>query len=612
MSAIDRQEAARYPISGMGLLGFGLWLGLAFGFLEAGHALAAFLVPGALDWQTATGLPVLWVAPIFYGAVFAGIGLVAALGSVVLPRLSWDILLLAVLAFFGGVLATLMHPVLFSRITAVIIGLGAAATAIRVYRKHRTDWFAGALRSLPVLVALVPLAAGGVWLVTTLRERQATRALPSAPDSAPNVILLVMDTQRADHLSSYGYSRPTSPNLDRLAADSWLFENAMSNSSWTLPSHATMMTGRQLHEHRAGIGSHVFLDHRYPTIAELLRSRGYATGGFIANVFWCGRRTGLERGFIHYEDYFGHLGDAVARTVLGRWITYRASAAFGMQDIPGRKSAADINRNMLHWIDKLGKRPFFVFANYLDVHKPFRPPPPFAGRYSRGKTPPPASREPGVEFGALTGRAHPATPEEIQWDIDAYDESIQYLDSEIGKLYAELERRGLLENTLLIVTSDHGESFGEHGLYHHGNGLYRDQTAIPLLLHWFGHLSPARIPAPAGLDRLAPTIAEAAGLDAAEFPSRSLLSQPDSQIVAMSQLAGRSGLPPVMPISRGWLAALTTERFHYIESESGTSELYAFTGDPGELHDLSGDSAFADTLAGFRIQLHRLMPGSIR
>ena len=539
-------------------------------------------------------------------------GLVAALGSVLLPRLPWDVLLLALLALISGVLATRLHPVLFGGITSAIVGLGVAATAVRVYRGRPLHWFTRVLRLLPALLGLVPLAAGGVWLATTLRERQAIRALPSAPDSSPNIILLVMDTQRADHLSMYGYSRPTSPNLDRIAAGSWTFENAVSNSSWTLPSHATMMTGRQLHEHRAGIGKRVFLDNQYPTIAELLRSRGYATGGFVANVFWCGRRTGLNRGFIHYEDYFGHLGDAVARTVLGRWITYRAIAAFRKQDIPGRKSAADINRSMLRWIDRLGGRPFFVFANYLDVHKPFRPPPPFAGRYSGGKAPPTTSREGGVELGALTGRTQAASPEEIQWDIDGYDESIQYLDSEIGRLYAELERRGMLENTLIIVTSDHGESFGEHGLYSHGNALYRDQTSIPLLLHWRGHLSPARIQRPAGLDQLAPTIADVTGDEDAGFPSRSLLSQPDSQGVAMSQLAGRSGLPPEMPISRGWLAALTTERFHYIESESGTSELYAFAGDPGELHDLAGDSTFADTLQGLRIQLHRLMPASIQ
>ncbi len=599
-------------LTGPRLVGFALAIGLAFGFVEAGQALAAFIIPGALDWQTATGLPVLWVAPVFYGAVFAGIGLVATLGRVLLPRLPWDILLLAVLALISGVLATRLHPVLFGGITSAIVGLGVAATAIRVYRGGRPRWFTRVLRSLPVLLGLVPLAAGGVWLVTTLRERQATRALPSAPDSSPNVILLVMDTQRADHLSLYGYSRPTSPNLERMAASSWIFENAMSNSSWTLPSHATMMTGRQLHEHRAGIGKHVFLDQRYPTIAEMLRSRGYVTGGFVANVFWCGRRTGLQRGFIHYEDYFGSPGDAVARTVLGRWITYRAVAAFGQQDIPGRKSAADVNRRMLQWIDKQGQRPFFIFANFLDVHKPFRPPPPFAGRYSGGNAPPSASREGGVELGALTGRAQAASPEEIQWDIDGYDESIQYLDSEIGGLYAELERRGILENTLIIVTSDHGESFGEHGLYHHGNGLYRDQTFIPLLLHWPGHLSAARIKRPAGLDQLAPTIAEATGIGGAGFPSRSLLNQPDSQVVAMSQLAGRSGLPPEMPISRGWLAALTTERFHYIQSETGTSELYDFMADPGELSDLAGDSILADTLQGLRTQLQRLMPAPIK
>ncbi|HEU5154630.1 MAG TPA: sulfatase [Gemmatimonadales bacterium] len=604
------ESAGRF--TGLRLIGFATSIGMVFGFVEAGQAVVSFLVPGALDWRTATGYPIIWVAPLFYGAAFAVVGAMAALGAMLLPRLPWDTVLLAGLALLSGWLAAQLHPTLFSSLTSLILGLGLAAVLVRGYRSRRVRWFSGSIRLLPLLVGLTIVCGVGLWLATALYERSRLAALPAVAADRPNLILLVIDTQRADHLSLYGYSRPTSPNLDRFAAQSLTFDNATASAPWTLPSHATMMTGHPLSAHRAGVAKRPFLDGRFTTIAEALGESGYATGGFIANVFWCGRRTGLDRGFVHYEDYFGHPGDAIARTVLGRWLAYHVLPALGRREIPGRKSAADVNRSMLKWIDGLKGRPFFVFANYLDVHKPFRPPAPYLGRFSGTTRLSRAPREPMIDIGAQGAELRTESQEEIQRDIDGYDESILYLDAQLGEFFTALAQRGLLDKSLVIVTSDHGEAFGDHGLFSHGNSLYRDQISIPLVLHWPGHVETTRLHHPVGLDQIAPTLAQAGRLAAGRFPSRSLLEPPDSGAAAMSQVAGRTGLPPELPVSKGWLAALVTDRFHFIQSEAGTSELFDFVSDPREDHNLASDSSFSGTLKTLGDRLRQLMPGPIR
>ena len=599
----NNREAVRSPVTGLGLVGFGLWLGVIFGFIEAAQAGISFLVPGALDWRTATGLPVLYVAPMVYGVSFTVIAAVVAIAAHWFPRLPWDTVLVGLLAMLGGFFAAALHPLLFGSLTSWVLGLGVAAVVVRAYAPRRDRWIKVVQRTLPIVLGLVLVAAIAVWLGGRIHERIVLRGLKLPPSDRPNVILLVMDTQRADHLSVYGYSRPTSPHLEELAARGWLFENVVASAPWTLPSHATMMTGRLLHEHRAGVDKRPYLDHRFPTIAEELRSAGYATGGFAANIFWCGRRTGLDRGFIHYEDYFVNPADAITRTVLGRWLAWHVFPVFVGLDIPGRQSAESINQRVLRWLDGLGDRRFFVFANYLDVHEPFNPPAPYAGRFRGGKVPNREGAE--VDIGGLADQAADRSPERVKDDLDAYDESIQYLDAQLGALFDALRQRGLLENTLVIVTSDHGEAFGEHGLFSHGHSLYRDQVSIPLILYWDGHLAPRRVHAMAGLYQIAPTIAEAAGIPSDHFPAKSLLAEPDSLGAVVTEVGGRRALAPRFPISRGWLAAVVSPLFKYIKSESGSTELYLRT-DSAEMTNLVADTAYASVVADLSAQLDQL------
>ncbi|HSR93086.1 MAG TPA: sulfatase [Gemmatimonadales bacterium] len=597
------------PITGLPLAAFAVWLGLVYGIIEAVEAMLWTFIPGGLSWKNGNAPPILWVAPLLYGLVFSLPGVLCAGLARYFPKVRWDVGLVFLLVGVGAYLAASLQGLILNETASLLIGLGLATSLTRLYRRRPEWWVSTARRTLPwlvtaVLCTAVLLTAGG-----RLAEAGRNARLPASPTGRPNILLLVIDTQRADHLSVYGYGRPTSPTLERMAREGWLFENVTASSSWTLPSHATMMTGRQQHEHRAGVLRRPYLDHKFPTIAELLRQEGYATGGFVANIYWCGRETGLGRGFIRYEDYFEDLGDAVARTVLGRRLAYDVLPKLGPRNIPGRKSAADINAHLLSWIDGLGDRPFFGFANYFDVHAPLSPPQPYLGRFSDVSRRPPG--EPGVQIGAIAGEFKEFTPEQIQADIDGYDESILYVDAQIDSLLNQLEKRGKLKNTLIILTSDHGESFGEHGFYFHGHSLYREQVRIPLLLRW-----PARLPAginrtePVGLDEIAATIADAAGITVLPLPGRSLLAPPDTGAVRLSELAQRSIVPASWPASRGWVASLTTNRWHFITLQSGEVELYDFRGDPEERANLAADST--QLVERFRERFKSLVPTPIR
>lgn len=587
------------------LLLLGLWLGLAYGLLEAAGFVVLSLIPGALSWRTGSSIQILWVGPLVYAAAFTVITLalagLAALTERVRP-LPWDAITVAVLGFVAAFLFATLQGQILSDLAAAVLALGIATEATRQYRRRRDRLLRMMSRSLPYLGGGVVLIAALVIGGTELRERIALDRLESEP-GRPNVLLIIMDTQRGDHLSSYGYQRETTPHLDRFAAQGTLFENAFASSSWTLPTHATLMTGRPLHEHRAGVLRRPYLDDRFPTLAEYLSEQGYATGAFVANTYWAGRQTGLDRGFVRYEDFFGNIGDALARTVLGRRLAYEILPHFGLEDIPGRKRADEINRDLLDWLDRIEGRPFFAFVNYFDVHGPYLPPDPYRGRFS-GTEETRRKRTGEIEIGALTTEMELPPPEEIRRMIDRYDESLLFLDAEMGRLFGQLEERGLLDRTIVIVTSDHGESWGEHGMMYHGHSLYRDQIHAPLILRY-----PERVPEgvratrSVGLDQIPATIADLLGTES-PFPGRSILPIDAPAEPVLIEVAQRSSVPAPWPSSRGWLAGLVTERWHFILSESGDVELYDMVADPGETTDLSQDPAFSDLVADFRSRLN--------
>ena len=591
------------------LLIAGLWLGLAYGLAEAVEFCLLELVPGALSWRNGNSPRVLWVAPIIYGIVGVVLALVFSGLAVVMRRVDWTKVFVFVALTGGAYLGARLQGQIFAPWASLLLALGIGIQLTRLFVRRREQVLAAMRRTLLPLACLVVLIAIGELVSTAALERRALANLPAA-GSGPNVLVLVADTLRADHVSGYGYYRTTTPRIDQLAAEGVVFLDAYSASSWTLPAHASLFTGRRMHEHHAGREGRPFLDGRFPTLAEVLGRAGYASGGFVANTFWCGRQTGLDRGFTHYEDFYTKVGDALARTVLGRMMAYEVLPHVGLLNIPGRKSAADINDHVLRWIDSVGGRPFFVFANYMDVHGPYIPPPPYDGRFAGT----PLGRHSGsdIEVGMLDAKSSVPEPAVLRSSIDRYDESLSYLDEQVGHLLDELKRRGRLDHTIVVFTADHGESFGEHNLIYHGHSLYQDQIRIPLIVRF-----PAQVPAgsrnprPVTLEQVPALLAGLAGLPDTPFPGGSMVSAAaaqDGEIVAVSEVGRRRGIPAAWPTASGGLRSVQTEQWQLIVNDAGAAELYDLTTDPGQVNNLGGDGRFADVLA----RLQRRLAAEVR
>ncbi|HEV2117050.1 MAG TPA: sulfatase-like hydrolase/transferase [Terriglobales bacterium] len=456
-------------------------------------------------------------------------------------------------------------------------------------------------RSLPLLL-LLALWCVVVFPIKQRRHEQRDLArLPSTAAGAPNVLVIVVDTLRADHLSTYGYTRPTSPHLSQFAAQGTLFQNAIAPSSWTLPVHASLLTGLYPEKHNVeNDGS--LLGWHYPTLGEEFMARGYRTAAFSGNTLLFCRRRGFGRGFIHFEDDFQSFGSSFAQTFYGDLIKHLLFGLHLKADLFGRRSAEDINRHALRWIDS-DRRPFFVFLNYMDVHDPYRPPEPYLHRYTTLKDPASRASEHWDWFAHLT-------PRQRQGAMDAYDGAINYVDDHLYRLMEQLRQRGLDRNTLVVVTSDHGESFGEHGLMTHGSSLYRELIHVPLIF-W----APGRIPAetkidtPVSLTALPATLLEEAGeARHPNFPQLSLAhlwnhagAQPavDDPLSELAQLNWN----PAFPDYYGPMKSVSTAHWHYIHGGKFGDQLFPCCADQPEQLNLAGTVFGQELTARFEREL---------
>jgi arylsulfatase A-like enzyme len=460
--------------------------------------------------------------------------------------------------------------------------------------------------------------AGGLLLLMGLTsayvnsaERRAWDRLPPGSPAAPNVLFIVLDNVRAESMSLHGYTRPTTPRLDDLARGGVRFDTACVAASWTLPSHASMFTGQW--PHRLSVDWDRGLDASYPTLAEFLSRQGFATAGFVANTYYCNARYGLDRGFARYEDFHENqtisLFEMIRSTSLGKfWLELMG---YSMEFAPGekgsRKTAATINRDVLQWLVKRPSgRPFFLFLNYYDAHSPFVPPEEATRRF--GLCALPRSEQVKIlkqghqlnQGKEPSGDADKARIQQQAIDVlvDGYDSSIAYLDDQIGRLFDELRRQGLLENTLVIVTSDHGEHIQERGFSGHGLSLYRRELHVPLLIFPPSTVPQRRVVAePVSLRELPATIVDLIGLAGqSPFPGRSLArffepgtNGADSRVgPVLSEVGHQATMPPTpcIPATLGSLKALTTENEVYIRNSDGREELYDRLNDPFESKNL--------------------------
>jgi arylsulfatase A-like enzyme len=577
----------------------GMVVGLGYGLFEAVESYLLSLLSGGLSWRNGNSVNALWTVPVLYLASYTVITLVIVLLSLLIRTGWWDRVLLFVLASLSMYLAALNQGEVFAEWACVLLGLGFGSVVLRSDFWRGDRWEKALARAWPLVVAAAVVVMTGSYVAARLVESRRTAGLPPAPKGSPNILLLVMDTERADHVSTYGYGRPTTPHLDSLAAEATLFEWAIAPSSWTLPSHASIFTGRTVHEHLAGEkSSRHLLGASLRTLAEALDGHGYATGGFVANTYWAGRHTGLARGFLHYEDYYGTIGDAFHRTELGRKV-FQWAPDFGWVDIIGRKRAPTVNQEFLSWTDRVHGRPFFAFLNYMDVHSPYFPPDGFEGRLGPRR---PDLRPTRLEIG--NERHQVPSPEKMTYLVDRYDECLLYLDASIGQLLDELARRGVLDHTIVIVTADHGEHLGEHGIVQHAASLYTQEIRVPLIIRYPGVVpSGVRIPRPVTTTDLGATVLDLAGLPDS-FPGRSIFAD---SAAALSEMSKQGGLdPPEWPASKGWVRSLVENQWHFVLQQDGTVELFDLRRDPADLENLAGKAETAGLAEQFRARLAAL------
>jgi arylsulfatase A-like enzyme len=328
-----------------------------------------------------------------------------------------------------------------------------------------------------------------VWsrpLAGTPLDDPLVTAVPPA-GARPDVILVSLDTTRADHLSTYGYTRDTSPQLTALAADGLNFTQARSPAAWTLPGHASLFTGTYPSRHGARLAGAWLpgqsIDGRrrvaFPlgaeavTLAECLRDDGYRTAAFVANFSYLYRDFGLAQGFGHYDDAPGLLLRHTPHAVqFGR----RFAPGFHLKPF---RSAREINARALEWLDRAPPgRPVFLFLNYMEPHQPWLAPPPY-DRWSRGL--PEAARL--ARTNLYTHAPRDLGEAERAFVVANYDGQIAAMDAALGELMAALRARGRYEGALIVVTSDHGEFLGEHGqMGHIGRMLYEPVLRVPLVV----------------------------------------------------------------------------------------------------------------------------------
>jgi arylsulfatase A-like enzyme len=433
----------------------------------------------------------------------------------------------------------------------------------------------GRRAALALAGAVALLAVGAGVAERRLRLAGAEAGAPRA--DLPNVLLIVLDTVRAADLGLHGFELPTTPFLEELAARGVAFETAVSPSSWTLPSHASMFTGRWPSELRANW--HDPLRSSRLSIAEVLRAAGYRTGGFVGNVTYTSFETGLGQGFETYEDRRLKLGELVHAVALGRYTieAERTRNLLGERWLLDRNTAAELRARFVGWVDEGPRdRPFFGFLNLYDAHLPYDPADRHRGMFGSDTRP---SR--GTRLHRFLQGMGPLRPRDSTWLREArlrYDEAIATMDAEIRGLLDDLAARGLLENTVVIVTSDHGELFGEMGLIGHGNSLHINTIRVPLVMAGPGRPAGVRVDRPVSLRDLAATIADLANVPAPGLAGHSLvpLWEGDSLAPASPALSMISRVPDPrrrVPVARGSLASLITDSVQVVASTDGSHEV---------------------------------------
>ncbi len=350
--------------------------------------------------------------------------------------------------------------------------------------------------------------------------------------SAPNVVLITIDTLRADHLGCYGYLQIKTPNIDGLAADGARFAHAFTPVPVTLPSHTAMLTGT----YPMLSGMHDFsgnkLSPQQPTLATVLKQAGYVTGAVVASAV-LDSRFGLNQGFDYYYDHFD--------------FSRLDEANLDEMERPGNVVADQV----LDWLGKNSQRKFFLWMHLYDPHYPYHPPAPYSRDYA----------------------------------TQPYDGEIAFADEQVGRLLRFLKEKGLYQNTVIVLSGDHGESLGEHGEKTHGFFIYNATMHVPLIIHLPGKSGAPVVGDPVSLVDLMPTVLAAVAVDTpSQVQGRSLLPALRGEKADHERTVYGETFLPRIHFNWSELRGAENLKYHFIDAPR--PELYDLTNDPGEQRNL--------------------------
>jgi arylsulfatase A-like enzyme/uncharacterized membrane protein YbhN (UPF0104 family) len=561
-------------------------------------------------------------APFVYGIVFSGMGLGIVAWVIFLYLLFNRFLSVGItfgLSLGGtlGVLALVFGRFRFQRdvmqeqalsmgqnlnILAAAAGIALVAALIGwaiVWGFQGKRW-RGIAAGVGVWLLLV--AAGASQMAGRTPRQIETLFSPESPGSGPNVILIAVDTLRADYLKVYNdAARPKTPNVTALANDSILFQKAFAQSSWTKASFGTIFSGMYPEAHTA-TGKVSALPDDVHTIAETLEGAGYFTQGFSNNPNISGVFN-YNQGFSNYTDlkpdlYFGANRSSeklVLYDILRKVIQKVYAKTGGWINITDFYQPADVvTKHGLDWVDRyknISEAPFCLFLHYMDPHDPFRDP-----------------ERPGKGY-ARVQMANPDPDKYKEAFIRSYSHEIEFMDTHVGRLLEGLRERGLYDDTLIVFTADHGEEFYEHGGWWHGLSLYDEQIAVPLIIKLPGNQYGGKTnPHLARHVDLAPTVAQVTGTTVSPlWQGRSLFNE--------AYGAGNEGTEKVyahLNFEGILLRALRTQTYKQIHANEGNKreyapvELYDLIADPGEQVNLVGQPDLADILESYGLTIEEM------
>lgn len=465
------------------------------------------------------------------------------------------------------------------------------------------------------------IAAGGVVTILGLVwglyvgqqfAEEEPEAKPEVPAALPNVLVIVWDTVRADRLSVYGYDRPTTPRIAKWAEGARVYEEARSPGIWTLPAHASLFTG--LPPESTGADERwIWLDGQHTTMSEWFGEHGYDTFAFAANTL-LSADTNLVQGFdTQWNTFKGRIAPMaramtqekliprdVSNELTPGWVPPEHGETNAMWKRAVFKEAAPlISGGFLKWIDEReSEEPFFAFLNLMEAHTPRIPT--MEGRRQV------MDDEELIELGLTTDAGHIAlhfynfgkhdySDREIQAINGVYDAALVDLDNATADLFAALDERGILDDTIVVLTADHGENLGDHHLFNHRFALYESLLHVPLIIRYPKGMKAGRVEDPVTTLDVFATLTDLAGIDTPDITSQSLLSGKRTPVSYMAVPLTREikSVQRVHPDvdSAPWLRmghAVVEDGYKLIRYSNDQHELFDLTIDPGELNNLYG------------------------